>query len=252
MKTIVFIICILVCSFRLQSQDEYIERYDNKITDFSLKIKSVTKDTLTYKSFGKQKKIATKDIYCYRFKGGYWLYPDSFNTKYGRVTNGQFELIYKRPEVILKPFYFGKETEMVDDYQDYKVVFHLDSNKTKTLKDFRQITFQLNDDSLQAVFVCSLYKIMIDTLVIKAEYGYDEKTKYWKIPFNKLSYLDFQTDAQKALKITSKILFSTLTMGVANIAGGAVGIMPGIKIKTKMDMNSSKNYEFIKREKIDW
>ncbi len=246
MKFLLYILLVFFSS-KLISQDEFIERYDNKITDFSLKIKTVTKDTLTYKSFGKLKKIATKDIYCYRYKGDYWLYPDSFYNKYGRVTNGHLELTYRRPEVILRKFYFGKDVKKIKKLPDYKVVFHLDSNKTKTLKDYRQITFSVIGDSLHGVFICNLYKIMLDTLVIKAEYGYDGKTKYWKIPFNKISYIFFQTDAQKALKITSGIIFGALSMGIH-----APGIIPSININNKMDMNSSKNYEFIKREKIDW
>lgn len=249
-KSIFIIISTFALYFKCISQDEFIAKFNNQISDYTLKIKSISKDTLTYKAFGKIKEIALRDLYCYRYKKGYWICPDT--TLKGKVINGEFVVEieyheYKNPEYILRPYYYNTSTTFIDFRQEYKIAFTKDSLKTKTLKKNRQVSFSLNTDTLNALFMCDLYKIIEDTLIISGYFGGGKIEKYWKIPIESISYIDFQTDGQKALKITSSILFSAFVYTGAAIGGNLfIGTMPGVKLKKKYDLNSNVNYKFIK------
>lgn len=236
------IIILLVCVFNLNtySQDEFIDKTENKISENELKILKVTNDSLVYKSFRKTIKISLNEIYAYRYKKGNWIFVDAIGEKYGYVHNGKFEVTYKKPEFIMKKYYYGLNTDMFDFRQNYKIVFQLDSNKTRTLKDKRDIAFSLSKDTIGMGILGYLHKIIQDTLVIKANYGFDNKVKYWKIPFSEIAKINFQTDEQKALKISTGIAFSILTMGMH--AGTVSGI------KKNNTFSSTVKYQFIKTD----
>jgi hypothetical protein len=154
---------------------------------------------------------------------------------------------YKKPAFILKPFYYGTSTSLIDFRQEYKIIFTKDSSKTITLKKNKQISFELNSDTLNGQFYCNLYKIIKDTIVVSGYYGGGKVKKYWKIPMEEVSYIDFQTDGQKALKITSSVLLSAVSFGIAGMTGGAGGsVLPGLKLKKKYDLKSTVKYEFVK------
>lgn len=129
---------------------------------------------------------------------------------------------------------------MVDFNQDYKIVFQLDSNKTRTLKDNRNIAFSLSNDTTGTGISGYLHKIIQDTLVIKANYGFDNKVKFWKIPFNEVANINFQTDEQKALKISTGVAFSILTMGIG------AGVVSGVRRDNTF--SSAVKYQFIKSD----
>lgn len=253
MKYFKLIVLISVISLNGFSQDEFIDKYSNEITDFDLKIISVTKDSLFYKSFRKNKSIPLSDLYCYRYKNGYWIKPDT--SIKGIVMNGKFHEYepptpyYKKPDYILKDYYIGTDANVYESKNDYKIIFTQDSTKARVLRKNRSINFSLSEDSLNALFNLDLYKIVEDHLIVTGRFIGNKNISFWKIPMKDIEYIDFQTSGQKALKITSSILFSTLLI-TTNAIGGhfTTGTLPGIKLTKKYDMNSSVQYQFIKIE----
>lgn len=68
LKAILLLLCVF--NLKMYSQDELINRSENKISIDDLKILKVTKDSLIYKSFRKTIKISLNEIYAYRYKKG--------------------------------------------------------------------------------------------------------------------------------------------------------------------------------------
>jgi hypothetical protein len=240
LKNLKIILALCLISLNTYSQDEFIDKYENKTSIDKLKILEITHDTFVYKSFRKIYKISLKEIYAYRYKKSNWTFVDSIGKKYGYIYKGKFGVTYRRPEFIMKKYYYGLNTDMIDFEQDYKIVFQLDSTKTRTLKSKRDIGFSLSKDTTRRGIVGYLHKIIQDTLLIKAKYGFDNKVKYWKIPFAEIANINFQTDEQIALKISTGVAFSILTLGIH--AGTSSGVQKGNKF------NSTSKYQFIKTD----
>jgi hypothetical protein len=59
---------------KIFAQDEFIPLQTKRVTDFELKILRVTKDTLFYKSFLRNKFYLTEDLIAYRYKDSNWVY----------------------------------------------------------------------------------------------------------------------------------------------------------------------------------
>lgn len=228
MKTIYTIIIFLFfCNFLL-AQGEIIDRETKKVNDYNLKIFDVKNDSITYKAFGRIKKIPSFSVIAYRVdsRKDVYVFPNPKDKTTYYVKNGRAVLIIKVAEFtdqtlyennVLKKYKIEYDSFQTNTLNHVITLHSILSSKSVTYNPKRELYIILKKDSNQIHMIGNIFKITNDSIIYFA-CKINKGTSYYAIDKNDIKYLGFESQKSYIIRMVGGGLSCLLIPSIAFIA----------------------------------